>query len=275
MWTTLYYNRWCCSKDCQIEPRLITDIQSAFRVLPIYLTDCHLLAICWKQRLYIDIGLPFKLNSAPKLFNILAYLLSWIILKHGASSLFHYLDDFLTIRSPTSVCYLQTKFKHHHQDLWGTWSTPGIRELRNNSVLKQDWGTFTTGQADMHIAKTDQLARQKATKKKILLLVGSLHHAAELVYYCRIFHSGIYVTAAKVKNWITSPVWTWSFVQISCDGTFFSLHGMVVVYSGGIPFNTPSPLQSRLMLPEHWAMGLCLKILGFSNNGPQKGNHVV
>ena len=108
MWTTLHYNRWHHSKDCQIGPRLITgkiDIQSAFRLLPIHLIDRHLLAICWKQRLYSDTCLPFWLRSAPKLFNVLADLLSWIILKQGASSLLHYLDDILTIRSPTSgIC---------------------------------------------------------------------------------------------------------------------------------------------------------------------------
>ena len=68
-------------------------------------TDRHFLAICWKQRPCIDTCLPFGLRSAPKLFNILANLLSWIILKQGASSLRHYLDDFLTIGRPTSgIC---------------------------------------------------------------------------------------------------------------------------------------------------------------------------
>ena len=81
------------------------DIQSAFRLLPIHLTDCHLLAISWKQRLYIDTYLPFGLRSAPKLFELLANLLSWIILKQGASSLLHYLDNFLTIGPPISdIC---------------------------------------------------------------------------------------------------------------------------------------------------------------------------
>ena len=57
------------------------------------------------QRLYIDTCLPFGLKSAPKLFNILADLLSWIILQQKASFLLHYLDDFLTIRPPISdIC---------------------------------------------------------------------------------------------------------------------------------------------------------------------------
>ena len=81
------------------------DIQSAFRLLPIHPTDRPLLTLCWKQGLYIDTCLPFGLRSAPKLFNVLADLLSWIILKEGATFLLHYLDDFLTIGPPTSdIC---------------------------------------------------------------------------------------------------------------------------------------------------------------------------
>ena len=81
------------------------DIQSAFRLLPIHPTDRPLLAMHWKQGLYIDTCLPFGLRLAPKLFNILADLLSWIILKRGASFLLHYLDDFLTIGPPNSdIC---------------------------------------------------------------------------------------------------------------------------------------------------------------------------
>ena len=59
----------------------------------------------WKQGLYIDTCLPFGPRSALKLFNVLADLLSWIILKQGATFLLHYLDDFLTIGPPTSdIC---------------------------------------------------------------------------------------------------------------------------------------------------------------------------
>ena len=52
------------------------DIKSAFRLIPVHPADRHLLAMKWRDKLYIDGCLPFGLRSAPKLFNILADLLS-------------------------------------------------------------------------------------------------------------------------------------------------------------------------------------------------------
>ena len=60
----------------------------------------------------------------------------------------------------TYLWYLQMKFKHYHQDKWGTWSAPSIRDswrpsylpslLRNNSGVKQDGSRFTLDKL-MHI----------------------------------------------------------------------------------------------------------------------------
>ena len=42
------------------------DIKSAFRLLPVYPADRHLLAMSWNNHIYIDTCLPFGLRSAPK-----------------------------------------------------------------------------------------------------------------------------------------------------------------------------------------------------------------
>ena len=78
------------------------DIKSAFRLLPLHPTDRHLLGMLWNDELYIDTCLPFGLRSAPKLFNILADFLAWILQHQGVSPIFHYLDDFLIISLPAS-----------------------------------------------------------------------------------------------------------------------------------------------------------------------------
>ena len=57
----------------------------------------------WGQQLYIDTCLPFGLHSAPKLFNMLAYLLTWIVERQGVSSITHYLDDYLTLAPSSSI----------------------------------------------------------------------------------------------------------------------------------------------------------------------------
>lgn len=48
--------------------------------------------------------IPFKLWSAPKLFNILADLLLWIVEAKGVSPILHYLDDFLIFTPPPPAC---------------------------------------------------------------------------------------------------------------------------------------------------------------------------
>ena len=82
------------------------DIRSAFRLIPMHPADCHLLAMEWRGATYIDTCRPFSLRSAPKLFNVLADLLEWILLHLGVSVLLHYLDDYLTMGPPnTQICH--------------------------------------------------------------------------------------------------------------------------------------------------------------------------
>ena len=81
------------------------DIKSAFHLLPVHPADRHLLGMKWRGNVYIDHCIPFGLRSAPKLFNILADLLAWIMENAGVSYLTHYLDDYLTMGPPRlTVC---------------------------------------------------------------------------------------------------------------------------------------------------------------------------
>ena len=59
------------------------DIKNAFRLLPVHPADRHMLAMKWNNQVYIDTRLSFGLRSAPKLLNILADLLSWILESKG------------------------------------------------------------------------------------------------------------------------------------------------------------------------------------------------
>ena len=81
------------------------DIKSAFRLLPVHPIGRHLLAVKWRESIYIDHCVPFGLRSAPKLFTILADLLAWIGQNLGISYLIHYLVDYLTMEPPqSSLC---------------------------------------------------------------------------------------------------------------------------------------------------------------------------
>ena len=95
------------------------NIKHAFRLLPVHPADRHLLTMSWKGDLFIDTCLPFGLQSAPKLFNILADLLSWILKRKGIMPLIHYLDDFLTMgQVDSTACHNHlTAIKEVCQDL--------------------------------------------------------------------------------------------------------------------------------------------------------------
>ena len=49
-----------------------TDLESAFRLIPIYPDDWNLLGIYWQLQHYEDMYLPFGIRSAPFLFNQLS-----------------------------------------------------------------------------------------------------------------------------------------------------------------------------------------------------------
>ena len=55
------------------------DIKSDFGLLLVHPADRHFLVMRWDWHIFIDTCLFFGLRSAPKLFNVLADLLSWIL----------------------------------------------------------------------------------------------------------------------------------------------------------------------------------------------------
>jgi len=52
------------------------DIKNAFHLLPVHPADRYMLGMQWNGSIYIDTCLLFGLQSAPKLFNILAEFLA-------------------------------------------------------------------------------------------------------------------------------------------------------------------------------------------------------
>ena len=78
------------------------DIKSAYRIVPVHPQDRPLLGMEWEGQHYVDTALPFGLRSAPKVFTALADALEWILTTNGIRFVWHYLDDYITVGSPTS-----------------------------------------------------------------------------------------------------------------------------------------------------------------------------
>ena len=78
-----------------------TDIESAFRLIPVHLDDWELLGMCWNGQYYFDKALPFGLRSAPYIFSQLSDAIEWILLNEcSISFVCHILDDFLIVEPP-------------------------------------------------------------------------------------------------------------------------------------------------------------------------------
>lgn len=74
------------------------DEKAAYRNIPIHPDDRFLLGMKWREKLYVDLVLPFSLGSALLIFDATVEAIE-CVLKHNyvVDSLFHYLDDFLNL----------------------------------------------------------------------------------------------------------------------------------------------------------------------------------
>ena len=216
------------------------DVKSAFRLIPVHPSDRHLLAMEWKDNIYINTCLPFGLRSAPKLFNIMADLLAWILEQQHASILMHYLDDFLTMGHPMSPeCQLNLDILIQVCSLLNI--PLAIQKVKGPTPCLDFLGIIldtTHMEARLTVDKftriyhtvANWLDKQNATKRKILSLVGLLQHAAKVVRPGRIFVPRMYNIAAKVwemdhytrlsKDFCSDLYWWHTFVT-SWNGISF------------------------------------------------------
>ena len=186
------------------------DIKNAFRLIPVHPTDRHLLGMQWKDGIYIDTCLPFGLRSAPKLFNILAEFMAWILKQQGISHLLHYLDDFLILGPPASnVCQQHLDAVKQVCDMLGV--PLALEKVEGPTTCLSFLGiTLDTVNMEARLPEeklqriqllvAEWLDKKKATKRRILSLVGQLQHATKVVKHGRIFVARLYSTAAKVRE---------------------------------------------------------------------------
>ena len=186
------------------------DIKSAYRLVPVHPADRHLLAMEWQGAIYIDTCLPFGLRSAPKLFNVLADLLEWILLNQGVTFLLHYLDDFLTMGQPgTTVCQRNLFLLIEACRMLGV--PLALEKVDGPATVLDFLGiVLDTERMEARLPKDkldrirtatqEWLNKKSATKREILSLVGVLQHAAKVVRPGRMFVSNMYAVAAKVQE---------------------------------------------------------------------------
>ena len=173
------------------------DIKQAYRNVPVCPTDRILLGMSWKGRVYIDKTLPFGLRSAPLLFSAIADALAWIMKMEGASIVFNYIDDYITLGKPNS-----TECQINLSRMTETCNKAGFPVEESKSLGPVTCIPFLGLELDsvklqirLPQEKLDRLldllaawrGRKACRKRELLSLVGSLSHACKAVRSGRAF----------------------------------------------------------------------------------------
>lgn len=186
------------------------DIQSAYRIIPINPVDRHLLGMAWDGKINIDACLPFGLRSAPKIFSAVADALSWIILQHGASILFHYLDDFATMGpAGQGTCEANLRILLALCELLGV---PIASQKSRGPCTCLEYIGFVLDTIAMEVRLSQEKlarlvntirawqARKFCTKHELESLIGQLQHASAVVRPGRSFLRRMIILAKSKSN---------------------------------------------------------------------------
>ena len=174
-----------------------TDIQNAFRIIPIRPQDYSLLGMRWRDSFYYDLCMPMGCSSSCKTFETLSTALEWIAQKKfNITLIIHLLDDFLMIAKSHTLCQDQL---HSFLDLCSFLGIPiapdktcGPANTLSFAGIELDSVSF---EARLPLDKLDKclvaishfLTRKKVTLKEIQSLTGLLNFACSVVLPGRAF----------------------------------------------------------------------------------------
>ena len=186
------------------------DVEHAYRNIPVHPEDRSLIAMKWKDKIYVDTVLPFGVCSAPKIFSAVADALEWILLEQGVSVCLHYLDDFLTIgKANTEECnrnlqlikrtceFLGVPLKL--EKIEGTSSMLVFLEILLDT-LKQEISLPQQKLEELKCLISAWKERSSCTKRELLQLIGKLAHVTKVVMPGRTFLRRMIDTAMTVKH---------------------------------------------------------------------------
>ena len=186
------------------------DLSNAYRIVPVHPDDQPLLATNWNGDTFLDRALPFGLRSAPKIFNAVADMITWVLHCEGVRYILHYLDDFLILGPPgsttaasmrplveTTLTRVGVPIAHH--------KTEGPTTVITFLGIQIDSNTFQLSLPLEKIQRLQDLLRQwtrrrSCTKKELQSLLGHLSHAATVIRPGRIFLRNLFSLLSHVQN---------------------------------------------------------------------------
>lgn len=185
-----------------------TDIQDAFKLVPIREDLWPFYGIKWDNGYYFYKRLVFGSRSSPKIFDTLSTAICWILEhNYGIHNILHLLDDFLTIDTPDSLPHrtmaiLTQVFKQLGVPL-SSKKTEGPTTCLEYLGIILDTKQM---QARLPAEKIDRIAdiissfmvRKSCTKRELLSLLGHLNFACRVVHPGRSFISYLLTLSTSV-----------------------------------------------------------------------------
>ena len=186
------------------------NIKQAYRNVPVHPEDRLLLGMSWKQTVYVNMTLPFGLRSAPIIFSAVADGLQWIIEQEGVQSLFHYLDDFITVGMPgSSECATNLRLIKQCCEDTGTPLEADKAEGPTTHLtflgMELDSMAMQMKLPDEKLMSLRRLTnewkgRKAGKKRELLSLIGSLNHACKAIRQGRSFLRRLIDLASSVRR---------------------------------------------------------------------------
>ncbi|KAK3087428.1 hypothetical protein FSP39_005841 [Pinctada imbricata] len=175
-----------------------SDIQDAFRIMPVHPSDYHLLGFSWNDHFYYERCLPMGASSSCQIFECLSNALQWVMYtKYKASGLSHILDDFFFISHAGSA-----KCKQDLTNFLYLCSKTNIPINMSKTILPTTKITIYGIEVDSvamecrlpveKVVKTTHRLQEFSRKKKVQLrdlqsLIGLLNFACSVVVPGRAF----------------------------------------------------------------------------------------
>lgn len=193
-----------------------TDIESAFRLIPLSPSDYELFGMHWQGSFYYDKVLPFGLRSAPYLFNQLSEAIEWILLNNCAISFVcHILDDFLIIEPPAGSDSPSQGCKQSLSSMLLTFMNLGIPiaadKTQGPCTCLEFMGIIldlVTMEARLPLDKVERIqtsltgfkSRKSCTLRELQALIGTLNFACRVVPPGRPFLQRMIALTRKVSQ---------------------------------------------------------------------------
>ena len=123
----------------------------AYRNVPVHPSHHDLLGMKWRDQFYVDLVLPFGLQSPPFIFNSIADMVEWILVdSYQIQDLLHYLETSLlqVLLSPSSVLITWLLLCKFVNGLVYLWILPNVWALLRSLL---SWESSLTPSIKWHV----------------------------------------------------------------------------------------------------------------------------